>query len=555
MGYGQQPSNPNEYSIRHQIRRPININVEIEGAPRHVGQVFYAGTDWIPQNWGSSSLEHITTQAHQLYDSGATACGKEPKDPLYEDWHVIEKNDGGVVTRTFIPPDWDKFEARLTPFRLASEPNNKNLAFLFLAYEVLRVAAVERSVRTGEDREVAIRNLGEPPWVTFNRFCKEADLKFEVLAPEIERRSILGRPVPPYSLMLRDIERGTVVSESEASAGERIMFSVVAWRFLAEAAGIHYKVMLLDEPDAHLHPSLVKQFLRVLETVMVDLHGTRVILTTHSPSTVALARDGQVFELKRHGKPRIHLVDDVSSVIAKLTSGLVAVDKATRFVVLEGVTDLPFYERLWQLLADSGMPSFPGVAFLTREGGCAVVRETVRFLREWDFSRFFGVLDRDAPPAQNEPDDGLFVLERNGVENYLFDPLNVWLCLWMHKSALHARHLYEIPGLRQGNGHLVKSQSIGYLQKAVDSVIERVRPQLELPKANADERIDVSYAGGLKLSYPRWVIEHDDHALAAAVRHSFDGYPFPDRDLHASYMTLNLVPQDMWDIFAKITAK
>ncbi|MDW9228059.1 AAA domain protein [Burkholderia cepacia] len=234
------------------------------------------------------------------------------------------------MIREYIRPDWDKFEARLTPLNLTSEPNNKNLAFIFLAYAVLKAAAVERSNRTGEDREAAIRNLGDPPWETFNRLCKEADLKFEVLPPVVERRSILGRPVAGYSLMIRDTVRGTVVSESEASAGERVMLSVVAWRFLAEAAGIHYKVMLLDEPDAHLHPSLVKQFLRVLETVMVDRHGARVILTTHSPSTVALARDGQVFEMKRHGEPRIQPVDDVSSVIAKLTNGLVAVDKATR---------------------------------------------------------------------------------------------------------------------------------------------------------------------------------------------------------------------------------
>ncbi|MBA9898524.1 ATP-binding protein [Burkholderia cepacia] len=437
--------------------------------------------------------------------------------------------------------------------RLASEPNNKNLAFIFLAYEVLRVAAIERSSRTGEDREAAVRNLGDPPWETFNRFCKEADLKFEVLPPVIERRSILGRPVPGYSLMIRDIERDTVVSESEASAGERIMFSVVAWRFLAEASGIHYKVILLDEPDAHLHPSLVKQFLRVLEVVMVERHGSRVILTTHSPSTVALARDGQIFELKRHGEPRIRPVGDVSSVIAKLTNGLVAVDKATRFVVLEGITDLPFYERLWQLLVESGLPIFPGVAFFMRDG-CSKVRETVQYLREWDFRRFYGVLDRDAPPNENKPEQGLYILARNGVENYLFDPLNVWLCLWMHKAALHKAQLYEIPDLRQGNGHLVKTMSVDLLQRAADSVVARVRPQLQSLADNADEHVEVRYVGGLQLRYPRWVIEYDDHDLAAAVRKTFEPYPFPDRDILMSFMTLNLISQDFWDIFKEIVA-
>ncbi|MDW9228058.1 hypothetical protein C7S15_2634 [Burkholderia cepacia] len=48
------------------------------------------------------------------------------------------------------------------------------------------------------------------------------------------------------------------------------------------------------------------------------------------------------------------------------------------------------------------------------------------------------------------------------------------------------------------------------------------------------------------------MIEYDDHDLAAAVRKSFDQYPFPDRDILMSFMTLNLISQDFWDIFKDI---
>ncbi|WP_318826930.1 hypothetical protein [Burkholderia cepacia] len=176
----------------------------------------------------------------------------------------------------------------------------------------------------------------------------------------------------------------------------------------------------------------------------------------------------------------------------------------------------------------------------------------MRYLREWDFKRFYGVLDRDAPPNENKAEDGLYILARNGVENYLFDPLNVWLCLWMQRSALVKAQLYDLPDLRQGNGHLLKTMPVVSLQRAADSIIERVRPQLKSLAANADERVDVSYVGGLQLRYPRWVIEYDDHDLAAAVRKSFDQYPFPDRDILMSFMTLNLISQDFWDIFKDI---
>ncbi|BCQ29991.1 ATP-binding protein (plasmid) [Caballeronia sp. NK8] len=510
--------------------------------------VFHAKDDWEPASFGSATVEQVVAEAQRLYELGDAAFIKGLNDPLYADWTVAP--DAMPTERRVARPEWEQFEARLTAQRLsANVDDGKNLAFLFLAYEVLRVAAKDRCQRSGADYEAALLHLGEPPWEQFNRMCREADVGLEILSPTVERK-IMAPPSGPYELRIRDLERGTVVSEAGASSGERIMLHVVAWRFLAEASGVRYDLILLDEPDAHLHPSLVRKFLRLLENILVRQHGARLIVTTHSPTTVALSPKDSVFALRRHGSPRIESVENVSSLIARLTDGLVAVDPTTRFVVLEGKTDEPFFSHVWSLLMEAGHPAFPGVAFFKRDG-CAKVRETVRFLREWDFNRFFGILDRDAPPNENVPEPGLFVLKRNGVENYLFDPLNVWLCLWLNHKKMHAQ-LHQLPDLRIGGGHQLRQMPTHELQEIVNSVCTVVRPFLENTSASAGDPIDAHFANGLRLSYPRWTFEHDDHSLAVAVRAAFSPYPFPGQDVMDSFMTLNLVPLEFVEIFGEI---
>jgi AAA15 family ATPase/GTPase len=46
----------------------------------------------------------------------------------------------------------------------------------------------------------------------------------------------------------------------------------------------------VDEFDAHLNPSIAEKFIEVIQTYFVN-KGVQVIMTTHSPSTVAFAKE------------------------------------------------------------------------------------------------------------------------------------------------------------------------------------------------------------------------------------------------------------------------
>ena len=82
-------------------------------------------------------------------------------------------------------------------------------------------------------------------------------------------------------------------------------------------------------------------------------------MSTHSPSTVALAPAESLFEMRRL-PPRIVPVSNKGDSIAVLTGGFVAVQESTQTVLLEGKDDPPFFQLVWQLLTERSVISEPG---------------------------------------------------------------------------------------------------------------------------------------------------------------------------------------------------
>src|SRR5262249_3129526 len=146
---------------------------------------------------------------------------------------------------------------------------------------------------------------GEPPWRRLNEILQAAGLPFYVREPpELAHVSWL-KPPPPFQAELVDRERDKVVTLDHLSAGEKVIVATAFLHYNAEHTGQHPRLLLLDEPDAHLHPQLTRSFLNVLRQVFVEKRGVRIIMTTHSATTVALTPEECLFEMRRTESPRI----------------------------------------------------------------------------------------------------------------------------------------------------------------------------------------------------------------------------------------------------------
>jgi predicted ATPase len=59
-------------------------------------------------------------------------------------------------------------------------------------------------------------------------------------------------------------------------------------------------LVLLDEPEAHLHPPLLSAFIRVLSTILIEKNGVGII-ATHSPVVLQEVPKSCVWKLRRNG--------------------------------------------------------------------------------------------------------------------------------------------------------------------------------------------------------------------------------------------------------------
>ena len=94
------------------------------------------------------------------------------------------------------------------------------------------------------------------------------------------------------------------------SPGESLILLIQLWMFHSlKLKEKNYKdklpitnklrILLLDEPDAHMHPKLVKEFIDLIRGNDLEYLNLQVIMTTHSPITISFIPKEFIYELKR----------------------------------------------------------------------------------------------------------------------------------------------------------------------------------------------------------------------------------------------------------------
>jgi predicted ATPase len=360
------------------------------------------------------------------------------------------------------------------------------------------------------------KRFGDPPWDFVNRLLDEAHLDFTINRPE-------GRAERPFEAKLIAKNTNAQVSFQDLSSGEKIIMSFALCLYNASDRSRHAiypKVLLFDEIDAPLHPSMTKDLLRVIQRVLVQENNVRVIMTTHSPSTVALSPSDALFRLDKN--PRALVGCSREQAIQALTSGYITVTESTRFVIVEAKQDRLVYSALAKKLTSAAkLGMSPNLVFIQasdkkdREGGGkSQVKSWAEKLPESGVKQILGLIDRDATNVSN---GNVFVLQRYSLENYLLDPILIYALL-MHKGE-HL-HVHD-SGIADSNYFALSTLDGSQLQKianAVCGVVEKHSPEVKMVSAGA---FNVEYLNGVSIELPMWVREYRGHDLEAAYRKAF----------------------------------
>jgi predicted ATPase len=170
-----------------------------------------------------------------------------------------------------------------------------------------------------------ISQHGEKPWVLSNRILKSFDaLTYEFVSPE--GHDFFGS----YKLELQHTQKPDLKVEfDKLSSGERILMALVASIYKSSSDGNFPDLLLLDEIDASLHPSMMKNMLNVIDSIFLPA-GVKVILVTHSPTTIALAPEDSIFVMNPFGANRIEKRSQ-KDALSILTEGYATIEEGLKF--------------------------------------------------------------------------------------------------------------------------------------------------------------------------------------------------------------------------------
>ncbi|MGL4261188.1 MAG: AAA family ATPase [Afipia sp.] len=360
-----------------------------------------------------------------------------------------------------------------------------------------------------------------PPWSFVNESIYAAGLDFEVDHPDLSSFN-------PYQPTLRKRSTGDQIFFSDLSSGEKVLMSFAICLYYTQDTrqlSNYPKLLLLDEIDAPLHPSMSKTILKVIQETIVQKHNVHVIATTHSPSTVALAPENSLHVIER-STPGLQKITKTQALNI-LTDGVptIAISyEGRRQVFVESPNDAKLYDSLYQNLKSYNR-SERSLQFIATgpvknsdethtNTGCEIVKHLVDTLAKSGNNSVFGLVDWD---GQNTPTERLAVLaheKRDGLENVILDPLLL--------ATL-------IVGFDRGSiGMIGLTENINYpsflkfsaqdLQPVIDSVQACVLGEKQHRVTSC------AYLGGFSLNLRTEYLSMDDHKLESAVMLAFPSF-------------------------------
>ena len=107
-------------------------------------------------------------------------------------------------------------------------------------------------------------SFGPKPWDFVNQILNAANLPYEVNSPEGTDRDTT------FHFVLRDPDRNIEIQPADLSTGEKVLMSLAMAIYNSAEKNIKNKILLIDEPDAALHPQFSKFLLETYPSILAS---------------------------------------------------------------------------------------------------------------------------------------------------------------------------------------------------------------------------------------------------------------------------------------------
>ena len=162
---------------------------------------------------------------------------------------------------------------------------------------------------------------------------------FEFSDPETDEITFADHQQYSFAVTFTNLATGESYSVASLSSGEKILMSLCLAAFNQKMGRRRPRLVLLDELDAVLHPSMVSALIAGLKDQFVE-NGTWVVMATHSVTTVSMLEEREIFRVARNGgkvdvRPALK-----SEAVAELSEGLATIDTGLRIATSGGVAPI-----------------------------------------------------------------------------------------------------------------------------------------------------------------------------------------------------------------------
>ncbi|MES9842949.1 MAG: AAA family ATPase, partial [Candidatus Thiodiazotropha endolucinida] len=320
--------------------------------------------------------------------------------------------------------------------------------------------------------------FGSPPWERANLILEKLSLPYKFNNPTGTTRE--GNFILKLIHRSLDLE----INSNDLSTGEKTLISLALAMYNFTGNGDLPEIIILDEPDASLHPSMTKIMLEIIDEEIVKKQGIPVITSTHSPTTIACAPANSLYKISSHQKRPVQCnLQDSTKILSYGIPNLRVSTEQRRQIFVEHNNDVLYYEYLFDII--SRVKKFPTTPhFLPPHNlngsNCEAVLEITKKLRDMGNTQVYGLIDWD---KKNKPEKQIIILgmgKRYSIENYIFEPHFLGLYLILKKFVKP-----EDFGLDGCNSYVEVGETIRDNDKTLQNIVNNVESRINW-ESNSD---------------------------------------------------------------------